>query len=94
MNESVIKIISGDYYNLTFENDQYYTLNLSPNEYTFVASVNENINYKQSGNRLIDFGKIELYARYVGKSRVDNNPIFAIDMTSEIRKQVIKNMIE
>lgn len=94
MNESVIKIISGEYYNLTFENDQYYTLSLSPNEYTFVASINEDINYKQRGNRLIDFGKIELYARYVGKSRIDSSPIFAIDITSEIRKQTIKNMIE
>lgn len=93
MNESVIKISSGQYQNMTFDNDQYYTLNLSSNEYHFLQSLEDKPS-AYNEHRLIDFGNIELYARYVGKSRIDNSPIFAIDLTTEIRKQRIKNMIE
>jgi hypothetical protein len=91
MNESVIKIKSGQYFNLTFENDQYYNLNLKSNEYDFINSLDKNYDFYPR-KELFDLSDINLYARFVGKSRIDNSPIFAIDLKSEIRRNKIEEI--
>lgn len=91
MNESVIKIKSGQYYNLTYENDQYYNLTLKVSEYEFINSLEKNESRYLTKN-FID-KDIEVRARFVGKSRIDNSPIFAIDLMSQVRHRKIEELI-
>lgn len=91
MNESVIKIKSGQYYNLTYENDQYYNLILKVSEYEFISSLEKSESNNLNKN-FID-RDIEIRARFVGKSRIDSSPIFAIDLMSQVRHRKIEELI-
>lgn len=92
MNESIIKIKSGQYYNLTYENDQYYNLILKVSEYEFINSLEKNESKYLTQNFINK--DIEIQARFVGKSRIDSSPIFAIDLMSQVRHRKIEELIK
>lgn len=100
MNEPIVKIISGDFVNLTYDNDVYYTLKLSETNYYLISSLEGSFDTNEYATnpgpiwKDKNFGDIELYARYVGKSRMDGLPLFAIDLTSSIRKNKIDQIID
>lgn len=93
MNEPIVKIISGDYVNITYENDVYYNLNLSENNYYLITTLESSFSGQEYTTKEKNLGDIELYARYVGKSRIDGLPLFAIDLASSIRKNKIDQII-
>jgi hypothetical protein len=93
MNEPIVKIISGDYVNITYENDVYYNLNLSENNYYLITTLESDFSGQEYTTKEKNLGDIELYARYVGKSRIDRLPLFAIDLASSIRKNKIDQII-
>lgn len=93
MNESIIKVTSGDWVNFTFENDEYYTINLSETNYHLITSLENKFDTGELSTKPHSFGNIELYARYVGKSRIDGYPLFAIDVQSIVRKNKIDQII-
>lgn len=93
MNEPIVKIISGDYVNITYENDVYYNLNLSENNYHLITTLESDFSGQEYMYKEKNLGDIELYARYVGKSRIDGLPLFAIDLASSIRKNKIDQII-
>lgn len=93
MNEPIVKIISGDYVNITYENDVYYTLNLLETNYYLITTLESVFSVQEYMYKEKNLGDIELYARYVGKSRIDGLPLFAIDLASSIRKNKIDQII-
>ena len=93
MNEPIVKIISGDYVNITYENDVYYTLNLLETNYYLITTLESVFSVQEYMYKEKNLGDIELYARYVGKSRIDGIPLFAIDLASSIRKNKIDQII-
>lgn len=93
MNEPIVKIISGDYVNITYENDVYYTLNLLETNYYLITTLESGFSGQEYTTKEKNLGDIELYARYVGKSRIDGFPLFAIDLASSIRKNKIDQII-
>ena len=62
MKERIIKITSGQFWNITFENDQYYLFDLNQNEYQLIADLDDKFLSTH-----LNLGDIQLYARYVGK---------------------------
>ena len=92
MNETVIKIKSGQYANLTYENDQYYNLVLKDPDYDIINGINQTEFFTKK--ELVELGEIDVYARYVGKSRIDGCPLFAIDIKSEIRRNKIEKITQ
>lgn len=93
MNESIVKITSGDWVNFTFENDEYYTINLSESNYYLMTSLENSFDTGEFTTKTQNFGDIELHARYVGKSRIDGLPLFAVDVQSAVRKAKIDQII-
>lgn len=95
MNELIIKITSGEYYNITFDNDEYYTLSLKDGDYQLLENISDPTDAHLRRNTL---GDIEIYARFIGNGRTHDwhqrCPLFAIDLESEIRKNKIEKIIE
>jgi len=93
-NETLIRVKSGKYYNLTFENDNYYLLNLDSSDYDIVAPYQPSFNTQVQEDIPVQLGSIEAFVRYIGKSRSDGSLMFAVDLKSEIRKDKINKIIE
>jgi len=84
---NVIKLISGNMLNLTYENGVYYTLNLLEADYYIIKAETSITSTKK------EIGDIEIYGKYIGKSRIDGFPLFSIDLSSSIRNNKINQII-
>lgn len=92
-NEPIVKIVSGEFVNYTYENDKYYTLNLLESNYYLISTSEGSFDSDEYTTKIKNLGNIELYARYIGKSRIDGLPLFAIDLASSVRKNKIDQII-
>ena len=93
----LIKIISGYYHNITYSNDESVKLDtskLSISDIRVMLSINKYDNDDNDKITLFLKTNTSILGIYKGKSRVDNSPIFLIDLAIEIRESIIEEILK
>ena len=90
----IIKITTGHYHNITYLIDEkiLFDSNLKVTDIDFIGGLEFKIDENKLKQLLIQGNTI--LGIYRGKSRVDNSPIFSIDLTVEIRESVINEILK
>lgn len=89
-----IKIISGYYHNLTYDNNSYYKVILNRSEFKVVVDMDINLDDNLREEMLKSINNLEINMLFIGKSRIDDYPIFRFNTDQVIREIKIDNLLK